>query len=56
MGGRWVVSTESVEQIVRLRASLVELDREGNPTPEEIREIEERRPRRLEKPSVAPAP
>jgi excisionase family DNA binding protein len=34
MGGRWLVATDSVEQLVRLRASLTELDREGNPTTE----------------------
>ena len=56
LGGRWVASPESVEQLVGLRAALDELDREGNPTPDEIREIEERRPRRPEKPSVAAAP
>ena len=55
LGGRWVVSPESVEQLVGLRAALDELDREGYPTPEEIREIEERRPRRAEKQRVAAA-
>jgi excisionase family DNA binding protein len=39
MGGRWLVATDSVEQLVRLRASLTELDREGNPTTEEVREL-----------------
>jgi len=53
LGGRWVVSPESVEQLVRLRASIVELDREGYPTPEEARELDERRPRRAGKQGVA---
>jgi len=43
VGGRWLVSPESVEQLVRLRASLFDLDREGYPTAEEVREIDERR-------------
>lgn len=54
MGARWVVSSESVEQLVRLRAALFELDREGNPTLEEIRELYARRPGRAEKQGVAP--
>lgn len=44
MGGRWLVAAESVERLLRLREALVALDREGNPTPEEIQEIY-RRPR-----------
>lgn len=55
MGGRWLVSPQSVEQLVRLRASLFELDQEGYPTPEEIRELDERRPGRTEKQGVAAA-
>jgi excisionase family DNA binding protein len=39
LGGRWVVATESVEQMVRLRAALAVLDREGNPSPEEIQTL-----------------
>lgn len=39
LGRRWLVSAESVEQLVHLRESLVELDQEGNPSPEEIREL-----------------
>ena len=39
MGGRWLVSSEGVEHLVRLRQSLVTLDREGNPTPGEIQQI-----------------
>ena len=34
-----LVASESVEHLVCLRASLMELDREGNPTPEEIQEL-----------------
>src|SRR5438093_11031221 len=30
MGGRWLVSPTSVDELVRLRATLLELDREGN--------------------------
>jgi excisionase family DNA binding protein len=37
--GRWRVSTESVDHLVSLRESLRELDREGNPTDEEIQEL-----------------
>ena len=55
MGGRWLVSPESVEQIARLRAALFELDQEGYPTPDEIRELEERRPRQARKQRVAAA-
>lgn len=40
VGGRWLVSPESVEQLVRLRASLFDLDREGYPTADEVRELE----------------
>jgi excisionase family DNA binding protein len=36
VGTRWLVSTESVERILSLRRSLNALDREGNPTPEEL--------------------
>ena len=39
MGGRWLVSSEGVEHLVRLRQSLVALDREVNPTPEEVQQI-----------------
>jgi len=41
MGGRWLVSRENVEQLARLRTSLVDLDREGNPTMEEVRDLYE---------------
>lgn len=30
VGGRWLVAPESVERVVRLKESLVELDQEGN--------------------------
>jgi hypothetical protein len=46
------VSAEGVEHLVRLRESLRELDREGNPTPEEIRELYSR-PRRPARRDVA---
>ncbi len=48
MGARWLVSWESVDRILRLRESLDALDREGNPTEEEIREMYSR-PRRISK-------
>lgn len=36
LGTRWLVSADSVEAVLALRRSLGALDREGNPTPEEI--------------------
>lgn len=45
LGGRWVVTQESVNRLCRLRESLAALDQEGNPTLDEVREIY-RRPRR----------
>jgi excisionase family DNA binding protein len=42
MGGRWLVAPDSVQRLARLKASLVELDQEGNPTEEEIRAIDQR--------------
>src|SRR6266508_4547211 len=39
VGGRWLVSSESVERILRVRNVLRELDEEGNPTDAEIREL-----------------
>ena len=36
VGTRWLVSTASVERILSLRRSLNGLEREGNPTPEEL--------------------
>lgn len=50
MGGRWLVAPESVERMVRLRESLVELDREGNPTVEEIRSTAQHPLARVESP------
>jgi excisionase family DNA binding protein len=38
-GGRWLVSGESVEHLVRLRQALVDLDNEGNPTADELRAL-----------------
>ncbi len=52
MGGRWLVSWESVDNHVRLRRALSELDGEGDPTPEEIRELYSR-PRRASDRDVA---
>jgi excisionase family DNA binding protein len=43
LGGRWRVSAESVDRLVRLRAALVALDEEGNPTPEEVGALAGRR-------------
>lgn len=37
LGGRWVVSQESVDRLVRLRETLRALDEEGNPSPDEVR-------------------
>lgn len=48
MGGRWLVAPDSVHRLARLRASLVALDQEGNPTEEEIRAVEQRSSRRAE--------
>ncbi len=39
IGGRWVVSQEAVERLVRLRESLQALDKEGIPTPDEVRAL-----------------
>lgn len=56
VGGRWLVSRESVEQLVRVRGSLLDLDREGYPTAEEVRELYERRQESAEKQQgVAPS-
>jgi hypothetical protein len=43
LSGRWLVSAESVERLIRLRAALVALDEEGNPTPDEVRRLINRR-------------
>ncbi len=39
LGGRWLVSVESIERVLSLRRSLAALDQEGNPTPREIAEL-----------------
>jgi excisionase family DNA binding protein len=39
LGGRWVVLQESVERVCRLRGAVAALDQEGNPTPDEVREL-----------------
>jgi excisionase family DNA binding protein len=36
MGRRWLVSAESVERLIQVRNTLWEMDREGNPSREEI--------------------
>lgn len=43
VGGRWLASAEEVASVNRLRETLLEMDREGNPTDEEIREMYSRR-------------
>jgi excisionase family DNA binding protein len=45
LGGRWVVAQEGVDRLCRLREALAGLDQEGNPNPEELREIYRRTPR-----------
>jgi excisionase family DNA binding protein len=50
VGGRWAISQESVDRLVRLRAVLDEVDAEGNPTPDEVASLyrrERRTPRRV---------
>ncbi|HEY7059967.1 MAG TPA: helix-turn-helix domain-containing protein [Chloroflexota bacterium] len=42
LGGRWVVAAEGVDRLVRLREALAAMDREGNPTPEEIQALSKR--------------
>lgn len=42
IGSRWQVSAESVARLARLREALEALDREGNPTPEEVQAISHR--------------
>ena len=42
LGGRWVVTQESVDLVSRLRESLAALDQEGNPTPDELRALYQR--------------
>ena len=39
VGGRWRVSRESVEALLQLRQTLLEFDREGHPSPEEIQTL-----------------
>jgi excisionase family DNA binding protein len=36
---RWLISTESVERLIQLRDALLTLEREGNPTDEELAEL-----------------
>lgn len=50
LGSRWVVSQESVERLVHLGESLGALDREGNPTPDELRELSQRPRHRSQRP------
>jgi len=44
VGGRWLVSAEEVARVNRLRDTLLEMDREGNPTDEEILQTYSQRP------------
>jgi excisionase family DNA binding protein len=39
LGTRWLISAESVDRLVRLRAAVVKLDREGNPTHEALQAL-----------------
>lgn len=43
VGGRWLVAVESVERIVKIRQLFKELDEEGYPSDEEIREMYSKR-------------
>ena len=52
LAGRWLVSRESVDRLARVRAALLDLDREGNPSPDDIRLIEARASRRPEVPGA----
>ena len=36
LGGSMIVSQDSVDRLVHLRDSLIAMDREGNPTPDEV--------------------
>ena len=42
LSSRWLVSKDSVDQALRLRSALAALDKEGNPSPEEIRAVLDR--------------
>jgi excisionase family DNA binding protein len=42
IGGRRIVSAASVDRLVRIRDVLDELDKEGNPTPDEVRALYQR--------------
>lgn len=42
LGARWLVSTESIERLLALRRALAALDREGNPTPDELAALDAR--------------
>lgn len=45
--GRWLVVAESVDRIIRVRQLFREMDLEGYPTSEEIRELYDRARRRV---------
>ena len=51
--GRWLVATASIERILRVRDVLRALDEEGNPTPEEIRDLYAQSRRARERQGVA---
>jgi excisionase family DNA binding protein len=55
VGGRWLVTADRVEHLVRLRQALRALDEEGNPTDDEIREMSSRRHRGSTGPRATPA-
>ena len=43
VGSRWLISQESVDQALRLRSALTALNDGGNPSPEEIQALLDRR-------------
>ena len=52
--GRWLVSTDSVDRLLRLRESLLALDREGNPSDDAPRGLIDRPRHTAEKPRGTP--
>jgi excisionase family DNA binding protein len=42
VGSRWLVSQASVDQALRLRSALADLDDEGNPSPEHLQALVDR--------------
>lgn len=39
VGSRWLVTQESVDQVLRRRSALADLDDEDNPSPEEVQAL-----------------